>query len=545
MNRWKPAFALMALALTASATFGQTPEQLKKELDQQKAQISALTQKMDAVIKENAELKSQQDAVQSDTLETEVNRLTERLAAATSVNSKASQITMGGEFRFRNTYTLGDSEGFNGGDGTNNGTTEHDGTYTDARVRINFLYNFTKDVSAFAELQTAWALGDNSEGPISAVEFGGNTDVNLYQGWLKVGNLFGRSEFSSKVGRQEIVLGNQFQFGNADWYDGVVFDGARWDWECTGFSLTGLALKLSSSDGSGDFDQTSAFNNSHDDDELYGLYFTLKSIKNHTIDLYWLYVNGHGGSSLNSGANAGFGNNNDLGGGGVTGFLYPGSSAYFHTLGARIGGTFDVAAGLDWNVEFAYQFGDQQFAGGELDIGAFALEAELGLTFSKDSMFRIYARFLWAEGPGDDDELGYIPLYPNRHSNGGFRARYGLADLIPMTNVVTVQLGLHFDPDPAWTLGLTALWATTDDTASGAANGFTQAATGNNILPGNGVPDEDYGWEIDVWGEYRYSDHLVFNAGVAFVFADDAAEALYGIDDDLQFYGYIQARLLF
>ncbi len=533
MNRWKPAFALMALALTASATFGQTPEQLKKELDQQKAQISALTQKMDAVIKENAELKSQQDAVQSDTLETEVNRLTERLAAATSVNSKASQITMGGEFRFRNTYTLGDSEGFNGGDGTNNGTTEHDGTYTDARVRINFLYNFTKDVSAFAELQTAWALGDNSEGPISAVEFGGNTDVNLYQGWLKVGNLFGRSEFSSKVGRQEIVLGNQFQFGNADWYDGVVFDGARWDWECTGFSLTGLALKLSSSDGSGDFDQTSAFNNSHDDDELYGLYFTLKSIKNHTIDLYWLYVNGHGGSSLNSGANAGFGNNNDLGGGGVTGFLYPGSSAYFHTLGARIGGTFDVAAGLDYNVEASYQFGDVHgFFGGNADVDAFAVEAEVGLTFSSSSKFRVYSRFLFAEGP-DDNDVGYLSLFPNRHSNtAAFRARYGLFDLIPMSNVWSVQLGLHFDPADNWTLGLTGLWAGADEEGS------------NNVVSANG-DDSDYGWEVDLWGEYRYSEHLTFGAGVALLWADDQGQFMWNVDDGTQFLGYVQARLWF
>jgi len=528
MNRWKSASALLTVALVASVSFGQTtttPEQMQKQIDQLTATVQSLAKSQADTARENAELKSRVDGVQQDSLETEVNRLTDRLAAATAVNSKASQITLGGEFRYRDTYALGDNLG---GD-------EHNGNYGDARVRINFLYNFTKDVSAFAELQTAWAHGDNTEGPVSAVEFGGATDVNLYQGWLRIGNIFGRSEFSSKIGRQEIMFGNQFQFGNADWFDGVVFDGGRWDWECTGFSLTALALKLSSSDFGGDIDQYYAWQGNHDDDELYGLYFTLKSIKNHTIDLYWLYVNGHGGSAINGGTNAGFGNNADLGGGGITGFLYPGSQAYFHTLGARIGGWFDVAAGLDYNLEGAYQFGDIHnltVGGGDADVEAFTIEAEVGLTFSASSKFRVFGRFLFAEGPSDND-VGYLTLYGNRHSNtASFRARYGLMDVIPMSNVVTGQLGLHFDPATDWTLGATGLWAGSDEEGS------------NNAISGTD-DDGDYGWEFDIWGEYRYSEHLTFGAGLALLFPDDQGQFLWGLDDDTQFLGYVQARLVF
>ncbi|HMS18106.1 MAG TPA: alginate export family protein, partial [Planctomycetota bacterium] len=292
----------------------------------------------------------------------------------------------------------------------------------------------------------------------------------------------------------------------------------RWDWDSESFSLTALVMKLATADG--DFNQLSSFFTPHDDDELYSLYFTLKTIANHELDLYWIYVNGHGSATGSGSGNSGGSLGNAVGG--------PfGGTAYYHTIGGRIGGVFpDIAAGLDWNLEVAYQFGDANVTGGgNADIDGLAVEAELGITFNKSSMFRLYARFLWAEG-ADGDDSGYVPLYPNRHSNSGFRARYGIFDLVPMTNVVTFQVGMHFDPDPAWTLGATVLWATTDEEFAG-------------------VDDDDYGWEIDVWAEYRYSEHLVFNAGLAFLFPDDSGVAIWGTDDDTQFLMYMQARLLF
>ena len=38
--------------------------------------------------------------------------------------------------------------------------------------------------------------------------------------------------------------------------------------------------------------------NGYDDDELYSLYFTYEGIQDHTIDLYWIYFNGHNGGSM-------------------------------------------------------------------------------------------------------------------------------------------------------------------------------------------------------------------------------------------------------
>jgi len=236
------------------------------------------------------------------------------------------------------------------------------------------------------------------------------------------------------------------------------------------------------------------------------------------IDLYWIYVNGHGGSAHNSGANDDgfFGNQ----------FLYPGANAYFSTFGARIGGTFNVACGLDYNVEGAFQDGTSHSGGVDTDVSNFSVEAEIGLTFSRSNKFRIFARALFAEGPNDDgSDTGYLILYPNRHSNQGFRARYGLADLIPMTNVETVQVGFHFDPTCKLTLGATGLWAKTDQDIT--ANGG------------------DYGTELDVWGEWRYSQLATLGVGVAFVFPGDSGQVAWGLTDDTQFIGYIQTPLIF
>ena len=495
MRKWKVLAAILTVATMVPQMYaqgGSSNEEILSQLEAANARIAALESALT-------------NQTESD-LDLQINALTDRLVAGTTIKSGADPVSLTGEFRFRNAWSFGDNAG--GGDN------EHDGSWNDALIRLGFMYEFTRNVVAFAELQSNWAYGNSDRGFKEGFGFyfGSSRDIHLYQGWLEVRDLFGRSEFSSRTGRQEVVLGNQFQFGNADWYNGIAHDGTRWDWDAESFSLTALILKLSSADG--DFNQTSSFRTPHDDDELYSLYFTLKTIPDHELDLYWIYVNGHGRSGPSGGSVGSLGNGvgNPAGG-----------TAYWHTIGGRIGGVLpDVAAGLDWNLELAYQFGD---ANSGVDVDGLAIEAELGITFNRSSLFRLFARFLWAEGP-DGDDSGYIPLYPNRHSNAGFRARYGLFDLIPMTNVVTLQVGAHFDPAADWTLGATVLWATTDEDFL--ANG-----------------DDDYGWEIDVWAEYRYSDELVFNAGIAFLFPDDSGVAIWGTDDDTQFLAYLQARLLF
>ena len=489
---------LMVAAVVAAGSFAQTNEQLQKQFDELKASVQRLEV-------ENAALKA---APQDAGIDTEINRLSERMAAGTNLRSCASAIKMGGEFRYRVAYIDLDRLTFAtpvAGDGEDDDA-DGQGFYGDMRTRLNFQYDFGCDVTAFAELAAHDAMGEDSDGPID--ELDGNDsegNVQMYQSWLEIRNMLCRPELSARIGRQEVVLGNQFQFGNADWYNGVVHDGLRVDWKSNSWSLTMLALKLDSTDG--DSNQIWSYFNDHDNDELYSAYFTLKSMRCMVLDLYWIYINGHGTFALNSGTNPG------------PGFLYPTNSAYYHTFGARLGGTFNVGCGLDYNVEAAMQTG----TAGPADVEGWTAEAELGMTFSKSSKFRVFARGLFAEG-ADDGSVGYLTNYPNRHSNGGFRARYGIADLIPMTNVVTAQVGFHFDPACNWTIGATGLWAAADQSP---------------------IDNDDYGTELDIWAEYRHSANLTFGLGLAFVFLDDFGSFVTDLSDDAQFLGYIQARLVF
>ena len=105
-----------------------------------------------------------------------------------------------------------------------------------------------------------------------------------------------------------------------------------------------------------------------------------------------------------------------------------------------------------------------------------------------------------------------------------------LATRCASRNVLTVQAGLTFDPATDWTVGLIGLWATTDE----------------DVLAGG---DEDIGFEIDLFAEYRYSAETTFSAGVGFFFADDSAPTVGGGfaagDDDVAVLFYLQSRVVF
>ena len=92
---WRAGTALMVAAVVAAGSFAQTNEQLQKQFNELKASV----QRLEA---ENASLKAQAPADAG--IETEINRLSERMAAGTNLRSCASAIRMGGEFRYRAAY---------------------------------------------------------------------------------------------------------------------------------------------------------------------------------------------------------------------------------------------------------------------------------------------------------------------------------------------------------------------------------------------------------------------------------------------------------
>lgn len=514
-NRWNIAAA--SAALLAAGAFAQQPEELKKELEALKATVAQQSQRI-------AELENGQTGeAKAAALESEINRVSDRMAEGTVVASAANRLIFSGEYRFRSYLELGE----------NAAGVERDGYWNSTKIRIGILYEFSKNVSAYSDIQSTFSFGHNGHSSTGAglANADPGEPLHICQAWVKTSNLFGAPELSAKLGRQSVTLGNQYQFGNADWYNGYFFDGLRADWSADSFSFAAMMLRTSTAN-TNDGNQVPAYGpfgtngDGHDHDEYYLGYFTLKSIKNHELDLYWIYANWNEGATVNSvGQSAG------AFAGGAT--FAPAS---FHTLGARMGGKVDVAAGLDWNLEAAYQTGELDAGGGDLDVDAFSAEGEVGVTFAKENAIRAWIRGLWAQGP-EAGETGYIPLAPTRHSNtAAFRARYGQMDVIPMNDVFALTGGVHFDPAKDWTLGVTGVWAQRE-----------------SDQPAN--VDDSFGFEIDVWGEYRYSDQLTFSGGVSFLFPDDQLDGtaapsplipLNGtFDSDAQVMIWAQARLFF
>lgn len=506
----------------------QPIEELKAALDAMGRRVASLETHVDTLSTENSRLKGALASVEAVAEEAEERALSQQIAAVAersfdgiTVNSVANPITFLGEFRTRIYAAFGENNELVA---TVPFSVEHTGYYADSLLRIGLLYEFDRNISAYAEMQAHWAFGDGAPTSRGLSLNGGilqsanepTTFVRVHQAWTQIGTLFGAEGLSLRLGRQEIILGRQFHVGNSDWFNGFSFDAALVRYADPDFEVNAFGAKLASTDR--DFNQLPSYFNSHDDDELYSIYFTLRAIENVEIDAYWIYINGHGSAPFGSGPSSGSHVLTPVVGGPF------GGTAYYHTVGLRFAGLFpDVAAGFDWNLEGSYQFGDadRPVPGPAptletIDVDSFTVEAEFGLTLDSESLFRVYIRFLYA---GRD----FIPLYGNRHSHENFRARYGIHDLFPMTNVITGQLGFHFDPGPQWTVGATGIWATADSS------------------PGV-IPNEDYGFELDFWASYRFTEHLVFSTGLALAFAD---EALILTDDETQVLFYFEAQLLF
>lgn len=531
MRMWKVVALLTTLGLVAPVSMAQ--DDLKKEVQELKKMYQDQARAIEQLKAENAALQAS-GAVADTSLEQRINALSENLDyAGTTVKSVANPITIFGQARVRSGWTFDRDFGTDFGPGTAEDSEDDDGSFVDALFLVGFDFDLDKDVMVRVSLKANGLYG-NGDTNAEDGDTGSNSnlgEIDAYELFIQFNNIFGRKELGAREGRQEIVLGNEFQFGNNDFFSGETFDGSHWWWDSENFAIHAIWAKLASTD---DFSSRNwpyvpaGAGDGYDDDELYSLYFTLKSIEEFNLDLYWIYFNGHGGPTAGDsfgtlGNSLGFGND-----------------FYYHTFGARIAGVFAVAAGLDYNLELAYQTGDLSGTGpGAIDnVEGLAIEGEIGLTFDETNHFRVYVRGMWAEG-AEGDDTGYIPLFPERHSqtvagdHTARRARYGIMDIIPMQNVWSAQVGLTFDPAADWTLGLTILYAEHDE----------------DVLTVAGTAEDGIGFEIDAFGEYRYSAQTTLGGGIGVFFADEGAPfatgGFVGDDDDIAFLFFLQARVLF
>ncbi len=545
---------------------------IQGEVEQIRLELANVLNKSDELLREQQDLRLRLNARSAETeIETEINALADMLADApmTVVDSISTDIRVFGQFRVR--WGASWNRDFGNVDGGVAGIPaldaqavggglpleleDDDGTFLESRFLIGFDFQFSKDVSTHFVV-TSYGLFENGETPGSSAAIGaggggsGNNSsraasfannahlldhIELYEGWIRIDRVFGVDDLSLTNGRQEIVLGNEFQFGNNEFFSGETFDAARLNWSRETFSLDLIWAKMAVGERLNTRDHpypSVGSRGGFDDDELYSIYFSYKGLTGHVFDLYWIYFNGDRARTVgtlgNSLGSSSIGDNLK-----EVGF----AQAFFHTFGLRASGEFGIVDGLDYNVEVAYQTGNlKDFA--QTDVAGLAIEAELGLTVAAESRSRFHVRFLFAEG-GENGKSGYIPLFSERQAyddggKGGYRARYGLLNIVPMDNVISVQGGFVFDPAPDWSVGLGVLWATHEADSAPIRSG-----------------DDDIGLEIDVFAEYRHSDEFTLGLGLGVFLPDDGAPfknggfVNQGGKKDPAFLIYLDARVVF
>src|SRR3989442_331957 len=217
-------------------------------------------------------------------------------------------LTIGGEARIR--YEGRNNTLLNSGLKANESAASH-------RIRVNVGYDLTPDVSFFAQIQDVRIYG--TEGPINAAGATGagqagigavsaqnqnGSGLDLHQGYILVKNL-GLPGLSLKVGRQEIMYGDHRLFGNFNWSQvGNSFDAAKlmystpmmdvdlfwarvFDTEVGGGCATGnnncSGVIFPGGTAAAPVKGTT-------NQDIYGLYVTLKVVPNWTIEPYYFLL---------------------------------------------------------------------------------------------------------------------------------------------------------------------------------------------------------------------------------------------------------------
>ena len=426
--------------------------------------------------------------------------------------------TIHGEVRFRGEYS--------------DNTTDFDKNFDDGglfwpyRVRIAAEGHFSKNISAWIEFQNA-AVAGQTDAVIGGVpvfhngtggEIGNDgSAVEMYQGNLTIDQLWSKN-FSLRIGRQEIVAGNELLLGDLDFYSGLSHDGLVGNWKLRksnlmlwytrpiegqiGFSLTGLGANTPP-------DQLPIVGSTGSTTQNFlGGYWTTTIFKNQNLDVYLMEL-----QDRSVGAN-------------------------FQTAGARW--AREANAGLFWNVEYAQQFGQASSgyvtgSGTDVDAGGHAIEAWAGWAFKMGkNSHRLFGRYEEASGDkaSSTKNEGFIPLF------GDFHNRLGHGDWFHMADASTgLGGGVTAGGIKAWSVGYTGYFRERHELGA-AYWDYTQAED-------NGAASDKLGTAYDVWYGFNYSRNLTFTASVSQLNPDDALTGGGAAPNDAVMRIYGQARLRF
>jgi hypothetical protein len=302
------------------------------------------------------------------------------------------------------------------------------------RIRFGLEIVPTDALKGFIQFQDSRAWGNSSIYPLNGIPVpvagtGNNTlasqgaSTDIHQAYFTA--LHKKSGLSLTAGRQEWNYGTQKVIGAVGWSNvGRAFDGVRVRLDRKSATTDLLYSRISEGGrtraGTPVVDRVDA--------DFYGVYSTLKLIKSHPFDLYWLTLSDAEPTA---------------GEAGKTG------ETTFHTLGFQLSKTLPAGSvSLEYGAELNYQFGDRS----GMDHDAYAVHGRFGIGSAK---WPLQAKLLYqydvASGDsnrGDGESETFQQLFPTVH------LWHGYIDLLARQNIQSHWLALHTVPAKNWKLGV-------------------------------------------------------------------------------------------
>src|SRR3972149_6701779 len=326
------------------------------------------------------------------------------------VSTGYAETKIGGEVRGRG--VTGDNK-----EAATTPTIKHtSGGFFEQRTRINADANVNDTTKVFIQVQDSRKWGSEDPMPTTEVlpskvdrtiDTGDNDNggIDLSQGYVELSKLFGLSPVSVKMGRQAMFYGEQRLIGSLEWSNNARrFDALKFMYKHNVVDIDVWTAKIVENGGE----------DWGNDDNLNGVYATLKNIPKNAVDVY-LLEKVAGATNLN-----------------------------LYTIGARVKGTVENV-NVDYNAEAAIQSGDFDTNSSQ-SASAYAIRA--GYTLPDMKGLRVGVEYDAATGnkasasPGTtaEDNKAFDNLYPTNHY------LYGFTDDVNWTNLNAWSLNISLKP---------------------------------------------------------------------------------------------------
>ncbi|MES2996966.1 MAG: alginate export family protein [Verrucomicrobiota bacterium] len=314
--------------------------------------------------------------------------------------------------------------------------------------------------------------------------------IDLHQAFLNISNAE-QFPLTLKIGRQELVYGDQRQIGTGDWGNMPrSFDAAVVRYHVAEKSWIDLFTSRVV------IPQDDEFNVSNDYDQFSGLYASSTGVLDGwETDVYFL--------ARNVGAKSPDAIEPGVGG--------P-SERDVHTYGTRLKSLPKAHGPWDFTFEAAGQFGEREATAGSLDLRGYLITYTNGYSVPGiSSAPRIAFGFDYASGdsdPGDGRSETFEPLFPANH------AFYGLMDLVGPRNLFSPRLSFSMKPAAKLSVAVDLLtyWLADDGDSFYPSSGGARNANGYAADAGYG---SHLGTEIDVLMKYTVNPQADFQLGYA------------------------------